>query len=286
MLPMPRSAPTRKSITLWLTVLAYALLLAASGIAVYRQAGVISGQAAQLSRHARENEELRRQLQRLTSAIAAPAASEPAPAPYSATPHASRSTPEELALAEQRARRLQESLAQSTTEVARLEARVSDLQSRADSGAGENHRLSTELETGKKDLAAANQAIETVRAELKATADRLAQLEAASAKWKQDSASAKQSAAQLDQTLTDLEDVVRRREMYLNNMLRRYREITEQYRAISGVMDSRRDRQSAPASSPEISRIQNAIALAEEDLRQIQALDAQAQRLEKKLPVK
>ena len=39
-----------------------------------------------------------------------------------------------------------------------------------------------------------------------------------------------------------------------------------------------------PANSAEISRIQNAIALAEEDLKQIYALNAQAQRLQKKLP--
>jgi len=39
-----------------------------------------------------------------------------------------------------------------------------------------------------------------------------------------------------------------------------------------------------PVSSAEISRIQNAISLAEEDLKQIYALNAQAQRLQKKLP--
>ena len=38
--------------------------------------------------------------------------------------------------------------------------------------------------------------------------------------------------------------------------------------------------------STEISRIQNSIALAEEDLKQINALNAQASRLEKKLPAK
>jgi hypothetical protein len=74
--------------------------------------------------------------------------------------------------------------------------------------------------------------------------------------------------------------------MYLNNILRRYREITEQYRAMSGVLDSRRDREAAPVRSTEIGRIQNAIALAEEDLKQIDALNAQAARIEKKLPSK
>ncbi|PYT26861.1 MAG: hypothetical protein DMG58_21550, partial [Acidobacteria bacterium] len=64
------------------------------------------------------------------------------------------------------------------------------------------------------------------------------------------------------------------------------REITEQYRAMSGVMASRRDRDVAPVGTTEIARIQNAISQAEEDLKQIDALNAQASRLEKKLPAK
>jgi hypothetical protein len=114
----------------------------------------------------------------------------------------------------------------------------------------------------------------------------MAQVESANARLKEDAALNSQSAAELRQTATDLEALFRRREMYLNNILRRYHEITEQYRAMSGVLDSRRDREAAPVNTTEISRIQNAIALADEDLKQINALNAQASRLEKKLPVK
>ncbi len=269
-----------------LTIVASLLLLAAAGIALYRQARVISGQAAQLSERAKENDTLRSQIQQLTSKPAAPPAPEPAPAPASISPRVSPSAPEALALAEQRARELQESLAQSNSEVARLQAVTSELQSRTDAATAETHRLSAEQETANKNLAAANQATDALRTELKTATARLAQLEGDSARWKQDGAAAKQALTQLDQTVTDLEDVFRRREIYLGNILQRYREITEQYRALSGVGDSRRDRQSAPLSSPEISHIQNAIALTEEDLRQIHALDAQVQRLEKKLPTK
>ncbi len=274
----------RKTISLWFTVAALLLLLAGAGIAIYRQAHTISGQASQLSEDAKQTDALRRQLRELRVAPTPPAGPEPAAAPSSTMPRPPRSTPEALAVAEQRVRDLQASLAQSNSEVARLEARTSDLQSRVDAAAEENHQLSAEQENGRKELAAANQAIETVRAELKTTAGRLAQVETDSARWKQAGATPKQSATQLDQTVSDLEDVFRRREMYLSNILRRYREITEQYRSLSGVMDSQRGRPSAPASSPEISHIQNAITLTEEDLRQIHALDAQVQRLEKKLP--
>lgn len=276
----------RKTIPFWITAAAFLLLLAAAGIAIFRQAHTISGQVWQLGERAKENAALRRQLREQSATPAAPAASEPAPAPSATMPRLPRSTPEALAVAEQRVRELQASLTQSNSDVARLEARTSDLQSRADAAAAENHRLSVEQENDKTELAAASQGIETLRADLKATTERLAQLETDRARWKQSGATPKQSAALLDQTVSDLEDVFRRREMYLGNILRRYREITEQYRSLSGVMDSRRDRPTAPASSPEISHIQNAITLTEEDLRQIHALDAQAQRLEKKLPSK
>ncbi len=272
---MPHSATARNSVTLWLTVAVCVALLAAAGIAIYREYGVIANQAAQLAEHAKENDALRRRVQELSAAPAGPAVSEPAPTPHSAARRESGPTAEALAQAEQRAQRLQESLAQSTADVARLEERISDLQSRADASAAENRRLTAVAEADKKGLAAANQAMETIRAEQKTTSERLAQLEIASAKWKQDSASAKQSAAQNDKTISDLEDVLRRREMYLANILRRYRDLTEQYRAVSVG--------STAAASPETSRIQNAIALTEEDLRQIRALDVQAQRLEKKL---
>jgi hypothetical protein len=90
---------TRKTIPLWFTVVAFLLLLAAAGVAIYRQAHTISGQASQLSERAKENDALRRQLRELSATPTAPAASEPAPAPSSTMPRPPRSAPEALAVA-------------------------------------------------------------------------------------------------------------------------------------------------------------------------------------------
>jgi len=177
-------------------------------------------------------------------------------------------------------------IASRNAEVARLQARVSELQTGVENATEENRRLASAAEELKRSLADANQTIETIRAELKSNSGRMAQIESANAKLKEEASTAGQSAVQLKQTASDLEGLFRRREMYLNNILRRYREITEQYRAMSGVLASRRDREAAPVGSTEIAHIQNAIALAEEDLKQIDALTAQASRLEKKLPAK
>jgi chromosome segregation ATPase len=283
---MPETTQTRKSIPIWLFLLLLAVAIA-SGIGVLWQARVVREQLAQIGRQTRQNQDLRGELDQLRRAQPAPA---PAPLPPAATraaqPNAPATGGDALAAAEQQAVRMRDALGQSSAEVARLQSRVSELQTGIENATEENRRLASAAEDLKRSLADANQTIETIRAELKSNSGRMAQIESANAKLKEEAAASGQSAAQFKQTSSDLEGLFRRREMYLNNILRRYREITEQYRAMSGVLDSRRDREAAPVRSTEIGRIQNAIALAEEDLKQIDALNAQASRLEKKLPAK
>ncbi len=280
---MPETNQTRRRIPIWLFLLLLAVAIG-SGVGVLWQARALREQAAQMGERTRQNLDLRRELERLSRAQPASApAQAPPTAPRLAQPKAPATGMDALSAAEHEARRLSEALVQSNTEVARLQARVSELQTGIESATEENRRLASAHEELKRSLSDANQTVETIRAELKSNSSRMAQLESANAKLRGDATRASQSAAQLDQTASELEGLFRRREMYLNNILRRYREITEQYRAMSGVLDSRRNREAAPVSSTEISRIQNAIALAEEDLKQIGALNAQASRLEKKL---
>lgn len=280
---MPETTQNRKSIPIWLLLLFLAIAIA-SGIGVLWEARLVREQSAQVARRTRENQDLRSEVDRLSRAqpAATPAPMLPA-APRVAPPNAPASGAGVSAAAEQQVLRMREELGQSSAEVTRLQSRVSELQTGIENATEENRRLAAAAEELKRNLADANQTIETIRAELKSNSGRMAQIESANAKLKEEAAASGQSASQLKQTSADLEGLFRRREMYLNNILRRYREITEQYRAMSGVLDSRRDREGAPVRSTEIGRIQNAIAMAEEDLKQIDALNAQAARLEKKL---
>ena len=79
----------------------------------------------------------------------------------------------------------------------------------------------------------------------------------------------------------ELDEIARRRESYLNNILGRYREATDMFRVMSLRLDNPRDAGS-PLSN-DLSRIQQAIQLADEDLRQLRALNSQAARLQKDL---
>ena len=69
--------------------------------------------------------------------------------------------------------------------------------------------------------------------------------------------------------------------------MRRYRDITSQFRAMSGMLGSSRDSNtSSPFTDAALTRIQSAVTSADDDLRQLGELNAQARQLEKKLAKK
>jgi len=281
---MPGPAKTR--ILVWYGIPVFVIMIVAAGSGLVWEARTIVRLQEDIAGLSRENGQLLRRVDDLTRTQAAPPAEAPS-VPATSTPRVvpDPAAVEALSAAEQQLRRLRDSLAQSSAEASRLQARVGDLESRAEAEGETNRRLSAALEEERKNLADASQALEALRNQWKAGGARLADLESLNARLKAEAAAGQQSSAQTQQTLADLQSIFHRREMYLSNILRRYKEITEQYRAMSGVRDGR-ERDAGPLNSAEVSRIQNSIAMAEEDLKQISALNAQAERLQKKLPAK
>ena len=127
------------------------------------------------------------------------------------------------------------------------------------------------------------QELETAAAEAQTSRQQLADLEAANAKAKGENNENSARAAEFKRVVTNLQDINRRRDAYLTSIIRRYRDITSQFRAMSGMMDSSRDQSSSAFSGAALTRIQNAISLADDDLRQLNELNAQELRLEDKL---
>jgi DNA repair exonuclease SbcCD ATPase subunit len=280
---MPERAKAHEGIPVWIAIALVCAAVTGAAAVIFWQTRLISHLQAQLAIRAGEKAELGRRVDQLTRAQEGPPSVSPKPfAPRSVPPDTSATTGALLSASEQRAQRLRESLAQATAEVEHLQAGVVELRGQLESAATDNRRLNAAVEELKKGAADAEQTIETLRAELKANNARAAQLDSVNARLKQEAASSQQLSSQMQQNVSDLDGLFRRREMYLNNILRRYRDITEQYRALSGVNGSR-DHGAATVGTAEISRIQNSIALAEEDLKQISALSAQVSRLEKKL---
>jgi len=281
---MPASGRSAVKASFWLVAALLVAALAGAGIVILRQRIAISDLEKRLSDRTAQNEQLRARLDQLVPGTG----QVPPSRPSTGSPSASAALEHAAALqsvteANAQAQQLRDSLKRATDQVTQLESRVSDLQTQIATLSAENRRLTITEEDLKKSTGDASQTVATLRAELKANADRLSQLETANSKLRDDIGTGRQSAAQLSQLIAELQDVFRRREMYLNNILRRYKDITEQYRSLAGVLDSRRDREASPVSSVEIGRIQNTLGMAEEDMKQISALNAQASRLEKKL---
>jgi chromosome segregation ATPase len=115
---------------------------------------------------------------------------------------------------------------------------------------------------------------------------RLTALEADNAKLKTDTAAITTRATDVARTIDSLHDLERRRDVYLTSILRRYRDISGEFRAMGGILDTSHDSNSGACGGAALSRIQNAVNSAEDDLRQVSELNARAEKLEKQLAQK
>jgi regulator of replication initiation timing len=262
--------------------------VAACVVAILALLGVTSRQLWVARRQAAENAALGRENAALRARLASrPPVESPPPAhPEPAAPSEPRerrsgapaaNPAEEQAVADLKAR-----LAETNALVSQLEAQLQDLRVESQKLGVDNKRLSDSEADLKDDLSAANRAIEAQQRELKGKADRIVQLELANQKLRDQTGANSQKLAQSAQLTAELQDVDRRRLNVLNAILRRYRDITDQYRGITAMADRRQAADPAPAGT-DLSRIQNAISLAEDDLRQLDNLNAQAARIQKQL---
>ena len=184
---------------------------------------------------------------------------------------------------------LRDSLALANKAAEELKARATEQQAELEQLRRDQQRLAAIESDLTGQLASSKRLAEAKEAELTRKNEELKQFEAANKQLREDGAAARSKANRQSQTLLDeLQEIYRRRESYLNTLLSRYREITEQYRAFSSVLENRRGPEGTPGASmsvagPELSRIQNSITMAEEDLRQLNSLNAQALRIQKKL---
>lgn len=257
------------------------VLLAAAGVVVW-QVRVNRQQAGRVAQLSAENGQLRRRVADLARQAAAPAAAhavEPADenqnAPRAARP--SRNPEDVIAI-----QRLKLSLADANAAIARLESRADEAEAQIQNLRVENKRLAASETDLKENLAAANQAVDALEKEVKSSREHVTQVEIAYQKLRDQSGGDARKLTEIQQLAGQLQDINQRREVYLNGILRRYKQITEQYRSMAGVLQSQRTDAPAPASA-DLARIQDSIAMAEEDLRQLNNLNAQARLIQKKM---
>jgi type IV secretory pathway VirB10-like protein len=169
----------------------------------------------------------------------------------------------------------------SQAAVAELRERIRELESAVSKAQDEQRRLASSAADLEKTLADRAKTLEDVDAQAKSALARREQQEAANKALREEVKVAEsKAAAHLAGWSREVEDLNRRREQYLTGIFRRYGEITELYRVLATRLANPREQQAPPTT--ELARIQNAITMAEEDLRQLRHLDVQAANLARK----
>jgi chromosome segregation ATPase len=172
-------------------------------------------------------------------------------------------------------------LAEAQAALLDMKNRVAELEASLERASAENRRLAAAEAALNEDLENTRRIVQAMEAEIRAKNDRLAQLETTLRRTREELASLSQRSAASSQVLAELAEINRRRENTVTSLQRRYRDITDQLRALAVRLDTQRDNPAAAAG--DLSRIQTAVLAAEEDLKQLNVLNSQSQQLMLKL---
>lgn len=265
---------------LWPVLIGVAGLIAAASIAVwhFRAASLDAERLARVEAENRtlktQSENFARQLDRLGQGL-------PAPAQADLRDHREHGLSQPALESARLLIQTREKLAAADASIRQLESRIHELEAQVERVTDENKRLAAAETDLKETMTTTNRVLEAVRTELKGKDERLSLVMVTNNQLQAENRKNAEKIAQLPRLMRDLEEVNRRRETQITTILRRYREITDQYRTIAAHAD--RPGEAATGITNEVSRIGNAIQMAEEDLRQLSALNAQAGRIQQRL---
>jgi chromosome segregation ATPase len=198
------------------------------------------------------------------------------PPPRSAATSSSVEAVRRLALAQQQ-------LTDTKAQLQALQQRAQQLEYTTSQLQGDNKRLTSAFGEAREEADSLRRLNETVEAELKSKAGRADTAETLARRAQGETGEVKQKLNLTASTLRELDDIASRRDTYLSNLQRKYRDVNDQLRSLAARLDRYRDSSSAPNFSTDLPRLQSLVQSAEEDLRQVQALSAEAQRLSKRL---
>lgn len=164
----------------------------------------------------------------------------------------------------------------SKREISAARNEIEGLKEKLEKDREERERLAAELADGKETLAGVRRVVAATEAELKAKNERLVRLETSEKLVREAAGKAEVNAARAMRTGQELEQLNQRREVLLASIVRRYREVTDQYRTLSLRVQSRAEQLGLDPGAGELSRIQSSVQQAEEEMRQLNSLSAQA----------
>ncbi|MBV6433446.1 MAG: hypothetical protein IANPNBLG_03624 [Bryobacteraceae bacterium] len=215
---------------------------------------------------------------RAAQAAAAAHPSAPAPTPRP-KPNVDESTSRQqlVQMLDERSRELEA----ADTSIQQLQAKLAEMDAHITQLTDQQNRLQASETDLRGRLDAASKQAADLDQLLKAREKRLADVEITNQQLRNRTDDSARRLSSLRKLSSDLEDLTQRREAYMTNILGRYREATDLFRSMSLRLEN--PRESTALSGSDLSRIQNAVSLAEEDMRQLRALNLRASRLQKDL---
>lgn len=170
------------------------------------------------------------------------------------------------------------------SQIQSLQFAKSELESTIESVRSERRRLSASESELKDALASSRRVVEAMESELKTKNERIASMESELRRVRDSIAADNRRSSHVGAILGSFEDLNRRRENTLTSLQRRFRDLTDAYRALALRLDTQRDSQTPlQITSSEVSRITSAVQSAEDELRQLSTLNAESQRLTQRL---
>lgn len=177
--------------------------------------------------------------------------------------------------------KLQQELSSTENALREAELRIRELEEKLARAQEDSRRTLAALEEHKEKLAGQSRVLEAVQAELKSRNERLVQLEATNLTLHKQHRQAEEENARQRAALRELEEINRRRENAIVAIMRRYRELGDQFRALAVQPGGAGEAGGTPGA--DFSRVQSTLAMVEEELRQLNSLNAQAARLQRQL---
>jgi hypothetical protein len=165
--------------------------------------------------------------------------------------------------------------------LAEVQGKMQEMESRIAALSQEGQQLVAAEKDLRDKLESSARLTDALQAEMKTRNDRLTQLQVANRDLLRRVEETARRLSRLAGASQEMEDINRRREVYVTNILRRYRELTDFYRNLAVRINSAENTTSL--ANVDLDRMQNVITLADEDMRQLRSLNAQAARLEKEL---
>lgn len=179
---------------------------------------------------------------------------------------------------------LTEKLKAAQGSVTQLQQDLSDTKEENRNAAESSSQRYQEMQTGLQNRLKDVQAeLDSSQSDLQASRQRIASLQKVNDRLQSQNGEGSRRAAEQEHILNSLQDLDRRRESYLTSIADRYRNLTSQFRTMSGMMDSTRGRDSSAFNGQALDQIQNAISLTDNDLQHLSELNAKAFQLEKRL---